>query len=39
MLTTLLAADVLVDRPAHDSALPAGATVQVIDLRSLGADF
>lgn len=39
MLTTLLDADVLVDRPAHDPALDAGSTVRVIDLRSLGADF
>lgn len=39
MLTTLLGADVLLDRPAHDGALKQGAAVRVIDLRSLGASF
>lgn len=39
MLTTLLGADVLIDRPAHDEPLSEGATVHVIDLRSLGASF
>ena len=39
MLTTLMEADVLVDRPAFDGALKAGDTVSVIDLRSLGAEF
>ena len=39
MLSTLLSADVLVDRPAHDPVLRTGDSVQVIDLRSLGAGF
>ena len=39
MLSTLLSADVLLDRPAHDPALRTGDGVQVIDLRSLGASF
>ena len=39
MLTTLLGAEVLMDRPAHDAPLKKGATVQVIDLRSLAASF
>jgi molybdopterin molybdotransferase len=39
MLTTLLGADVLIDRPAHGEPLSEGATVHVIDLRSLGASF
>ena len=39
MLTTLLGAEVLLDRPAHDGPLKKGATVQVIDLRSLDASF
>ena len=39
MLTTLLGAEVLLDRPAHDGPLKKGATVNVIDLRSLDASF
>ena len=39
MLTTLLGAEVLLDRPPHDPALEAGDSVRVIDLRHLGADF
>ena len=39
MLTTLLGAEVLLDRPAHDGPLKKGAPVQVIDLRSLDASF
>lgn len=39
MLTTLLGAEVLMDRLAHDAPLKKGATVQVIDLRSLAASF
>ena len=39
MLTTLLGAQVLLDRPAHDGPLKKGATVNVIDLRSLDASF
>ena len=39
MLTTLLCADVLVDRPAQDGPLEPGDTVQVINLRSMGARF
>ena len=39
MLTTLMGAEVLLDRPAHDAPLKKGATVHVIDLRSLAASF
>lgn len=39
MLSTLLAADVLLDRPPHDKPLHEGDAVRVIDLSSMGASF
>ena len=39
MLSVLAAADVILDRPAHDPAIKAGAPVQIIDLGQLDTLF
>ena len=39
MLSVLAAADVILDRPAHDPAIKAGAPVQIIDLSQLDTLF